>query len=160
MRLETLPSPGLLANGYKVRMEAAKAISSVEIMAARTPGNKTATAATLSAFFTACATALSAYVATVIADFSGVTSATATSATQINVVFPQAMDQSVVPAIAAFVASGGDTITAAAWTSAFNLRLTGTGFAAAETLTYTKPATKFLRTAAGLVVASGVKTLV
>jgi hypothetical protein len=50
------------------------------------------------------------------------------------------MDTGVTPAAAAFAVSG-DTVTAVAWTSSTNLRLTGTGFAAAESLVYTKPAT-------------------
>ena len=38
MRVETLPSPGLLSNGIRIRIEAAKAISSVEINNAKIPG--------------------------------------------------------------------------------------------------------------------------
>lgn len=159
MRIETLLSPGLLSNGILLRREASKAISGVEITAGRTPGGKTDGATKLAAFFTDCASKLSTLVDTVIADFSHVTSATATSATQINIIFPASMDQSVTPAAAAFALSG-DTITGVAWTSATNLRLTGTGFAAAESLVYTEPATNGIRDLAGLLVASAAKTLV
>lgn len=51
-----LPSPGTLSNGICLRTEAAKAISSLQIAAARTPGGKAAGAAALEAFFLGCAT--------------------------------------------------------------------------------------------------------
>lgn len=60
MRVETLPSPGLLSNGIRIRVEAAKAISAVEINAGiAANGGKSSTAKPLSDFFTACAAALS-----------------------------------------------------------------------------------------------------
>jgi hypothetical protein len=158
MRIETLLSPGLLSNGWRLRTEACKAISSVEITAGRTPGGKTTSAKALYDFFTDCASALSALYDVTAPTMAG-TTATATSATQINIVFAEAMDQGVAPDAAAFSISG-DTITAVAWTSSTNLRLTGTGFAAAETLTYTKPATNALRDLAGNQVATGTKVLV
>lgn len=63
MRVETLPSPGLLSNGIRIRIEAAKAISSVEISAG-IPANagKTSTATELKAFFDACSAAVAPYV--------------------------------------------------------------------------------------------------
>jgi len=158
MRIETLLSPGLLTNGLRLRTEAARAISSCEIVAGRSVGGKTQQAATLAAFFTDCAAALSTLADLVVPTWAGAV-ATATSATQINVVFAEAMDQTVVPAISAFAISG-DTITAVAWTSATNLRITGTGFAAAESLAYTKPASNYIRDAAGNALATGTKTLV
>jgi hypothetical protein len=57
MRLETLPSPGLLAMGFRLQSESAKAISSVEISSARN-GGTSGSATRLHAFFTACATAI------------------------------------------------------------------------------------------------------
>jgi hypothetical protein len=158
MRIETLLSPGLLSNGIRLRTEASKAISSVEVTAGRTPGGVTSAAGTLAAFFTDCASKLSALIDVTAPTFASGT-ATATSATQINMVFPAGMDTSVTPAAAAFAITG-DTITAVEWTSATNLRLTGTGFAAAETLTYTQPATNALRDIAGNLMASGTEVLV
>ena len=58
MRYTTLPSPGVITRGHELRNQAAQAISQVEIVAKRTAGGKTRAAASLSAFFTACATAL------------------------------------------------------------------------------------------------------
>jgi hypothetical protein len=159
MKINDLLSPGLLSNGIRLRVEAAKAISSVQITCMRTPGGKTTSAKTLSDFFSDCATQLASLYDVTVAAFGSVTSATATSATQINIVFPEAMDTGVTPAAAAFAVSG-DTVTAVAWTSSTNLRLTGTGFAAAESLVYTKPATNALRDRAGNQTATGTKVLV
>lgn len=158
MRIETLLSPGILSNGFSLRSEANKAISSIEITARATPGGKTRAAGTLQAFFTDCASKLAALVDLTVPTWAAAV-ATATSATQINIVFAENMDQSVTPPITAFAITG-DTITAVAWTSATNLRLTGTGFAAAETLTYTRPATNFVRDVAGNALATGTKVLV
>lgn len=158
MRIETLLSPGLLTNGLKLRTEACKAISSIEITAGRTPGGKIDSANVLKAFFTDCAGKMDAMIDVTAPAWAGIV-ATAASATQINIVFLEDMDQTVTPLPGAFAISG-DTITAAAWTSARNLRLTGTGFAAAESLAYTKPATNAARDLAGNQVPSGTKTTV
>lgn len=151
MKINDLATPGLLSNGIKLRIEAAKAIGSVEVTCMRTPGHKTTSAKTLSDFFTSCVTALSG-----LFDVTApvVLAAVASSATTIKVSFTEAgagMDLTVTPAAAAFAISG-DTVTAVAWGTAGDagkLILTGTGFAAAETLAYTKPATNALRDKAG-----------
>lgn len=150
MRDITLPSPGLLAKSYDLRRTAASSISSVEVAAARTPGGKTQAAGTLQAFFTACATSLNGLVDVVLPTIS---SRVAASATTVNMTFSKPMDQTVIPALSAFT-SAGNTITAAAWTSATVLQFTGTGFAAAENFTYTQPAVSYLRDLAGNAVAT------
>ena len=62
MRVETLPSPGLLSNGIRIRIEAAKAISAVEINAGiPANGGISSSADPLHDFFTACAAAISAF---------------------------------------------------------------------------------------------------
>lgn len=62
MRVETLPSPGLLSNGIRIRIEAAKAISAVEINAGiPANGGKSSTADPLHDFFTACAAAVNGF---------------------------------------------------------------------------------------------------
>lgn len=155
MRIETLPSPGLLANGIKLRVESAKAISAIQTSLRNVVGGKGSNAKTLSDFFAACVTELSSLHEQAVPTIS---SRTATSATQVNIVFSEAMDQTVVPALAAFT-SAGNTITAAAWTSATNLRLTGTGFAATDNLTYTKPAVSYLRDLAGNAIATSSASL-
>jgi hypothetical protein len=150
MKINDLLSPGILANGIKLRVEAAKAIGSVEVTAMRTPGGKISSAKVLADFFTDCASKLSGLYEVVVPT---VVSRVAASATQVNITFSEAMDQTVVPALSAF-ASSGNTITAAEWVSSTVLRLTGTGFAAGENLTYTKPDVSFLRDLAGNAVAT------
>ena len=57
----SLPSPGPFTNAYQLRLDAAKAISAVQIASNNTTGGKVAQATKLAAFFTACAAALTAY---------------------------------------------------------------------------------------------------
>lgn len=158
MRETTLPGPGVISQGQELRRVAAQAISQIEIVAARTPGGKTRAAATLATFFTACATALDNIKDATAPTMAGISPAVATSATQINLTFAETMDTSVTPAAAAFAVNNGGAVTTVAWVAGV-LRLTGTGFAAADVVTYTKPATNFLRDRAGNAVASGTKTV-
>lgn len=158
MRVETLLSPGVITGGYQLRTEAAKAISRAEITARSTPGGKTRMAKQLQDFFTDCATKMNDIVDGTAPTWAGAT-ATATSATVLTIVFAENMDTSVVPAMSAF-SIAGDTFTSAVWTNATTFTITGTGFAAAETLTYTQPAVNGLRDVAGNLVASGTKELV
>lgn len=60
MRIENLPSPGMLSNGIALQQHAMKAISAVEILAGLGSG-KSSAAKPLSDFFTACVTALSTF---------------------------------------------------------------------------------------------------
>lgn len=57
MRIEELPSPGLLSQGVRIRTEACKAINALQISAARRPSKKSPHAAKLRDFFQACADA-------------------------------------------------------------------------------------------------------
>lgn len=158
MRETTLPGPGVISQGHELRRVAAQAISQIEIVAARTPGGKTRAAATLAAFFTAAAATLDNIKDSTAPTMAG-TTATVNSATQITIVFAEAMTTSVTPAIGDFAVNNGGTVSAVAWVSG-NLRLTGTGYAAGDTVTYTKPTTNFLRDLAGNAVASGSKVTV
>lgn len=150
MRDTSLPSPGQLSQSMNLRRAAAAAISSVEIVAGRTPGGKVSTAKPLSDFFTACATALSGFV-----DETAPTVSTRVrnSATQSTITFGEALDTSVVPAAAAFAISGGSTVTGVAVVGS-TVVLTGTGHTAGQTVTYTKPSTNALRDRAGNQVAT------
>lgn len=150
MRESTLPSPGVISSGWQLRREAAKAISFVEIVAARTPGGKTRAAGALSTFFTACATALSGLVDVTAPGF---TDATVDSSTTITLEFDEDMDTSVTPAAAAFAVDNAGTVSSVAWVSG-NLVLTGTGYTSGDEVTYTKPATNFIRDVAGNAMAS------
>lgn len=153
MRLTTLLTPGALPNAINLRLEAAKAISTCEVVAGRTPGGRTRNAGQLAAFFTDCATKAAA-----VADETAPTIATrvAVSATSLRITFSEPMDTTVAPLPAAFTSSG-NTVTAVAWGSggdAGNLMLTGTGFAAGDSITYTQPAVNALRDRAGNLVAT------
>lgn len=62
MRVETLPSPGFLSNGIRIRIEAAKAISAIEINAGiPANGGISKNADALFDFFAACSAAISAF---------------------------------------------------------------------------------------------------
>lgn len=156
MRLETLLYPGNPANGFMLRNEAAKAISSVELVAGRTPGGKIQSAKTLADFFTDCASKISTLYEAVVPT---VVSRVAASATQVNITYSEPMDQTVVPALSAFSLPDPDTITGIAWFSSTVLRITGTGFAAGESLVYTQPAVSYVRDLAGNAVASNTANL-
>ena len=154
MKISDLMSPGNLANGIKLRVEAAKAISSVEVTAARMGGANPA-AGQLAAAFTSWAAGLAGLYETTAPTVS---SRTVTSATVITVVFSEAMDTSILPLPTAFAISG-DTFTGIKWVNGTTLELKGTGFAAAESLAYTKPATNYLRDRSGNAVATNTGTL-
>jgi hypothetical protein len=51
--------------------------------------------------------------------------------------------------------NNGGVVTAVAWISPTVFRITGTGFAAGDTVTYTVPVSNALRTASGKAVAAG-----
>lgn len=55
MRIENLASPGLLSNGIRLRSEAARAISQVEIYTDKIGGAANDKATLLNAFFLDCA---------------------------------------------------------------------------------------------------------
>jgi len=150
MRIATLLSPGKLSNGIKLRVEAAKAIGSVEVNAMHTPGGKYVGAKALADFFTDCASKLASLYEVVLPT---IVSRVAASATQVNMTFSEAMDQTVIPPLSAFTSSG-NTITGAVWFSSTVLRFTGTGFTAGENFTYTAPAVSYLRDLAGNAVAT------
>lgn len=159
MRVDTLPAPGVLGNGYQVRHEAAKAISQVEITARATPGGKTQGAVKLKAFFDACSSALSSLVDSTAPTISGST-ITRTSATTYTVTFTEAMSQLVLPAASTFTIPSR-TVTGIAWTSSTVLTITvASGATVGDVVTYTQPAVNALQDLAGNLVATGNKAAV
>lgn len=150
MRYTTLPSPGVITRGHELRSQAAQAISQVEIVAKRTPGGKTRAAGTLSAFFTACAAAL-----TSLADLVAPTVSTRvrTAVNTLTVTFSEALDTSVIPANSAFVFTPARTVTAVAVVGS-TIVVTATGVIATDSVTYTKPATNYARDRAGNAIAT------
>jgi len=157
MRETTLPSPGLGSNSFCLRRESAKAISSVEITARRTPGGKTPAAAQLAAFFTAAAATLSTMIDAVLPTFSSAQIANATP-TKVRITFSETMDQTVVPALTAFTLGGtAKTKSSVQWESATELSITVTSAYAngnTATVAYAAPAVSFLRDLAGNAVAT------
>lgn len=161
MKISDLLSPGFLSNGIKLRTEAAKAIGSVQVGAMRTPGGKTTNAKTLADFFTDCASKLSELYDVTAPTMAGATGVAA-SATKITLTFAETMDQGVVPLAADFAVNNGGTVSSVAWGSggdAGKLVLTGTGYAAGDTVTYTKPTVNALRDVAGNQVATGTRVV-
>ena len=108
MRLETLPTPGMLSMGISLRTEASKAISAVEIFAGRNGGTSGA-ATQLHTFFTACATAIAA-----LRDLTAPTVSSRTGATGINrvtITTSEPLDPRIIPPFTSFVTAPVRTIT-------------------------------------------------
>ncbi len=106
MRVETLPSPGLLSNGIRIRIEAAKAISAVEINAGiPIHGGRSPAAAPLRNFFQACVDSLTALV-DVTAPLIQSLSATNTARNTIVLTYDENLDVARVPAGADFAVTG------------------------------------------------------
>lgn len=106
MRVETLPSPGLLSNGIRIRIEAAKAISAAEINAGiPANGGKSSTASQLKKFFDACSAAVAGLVDNVVPT---VVSRVITPANTKRLVITHSdgMDPAFTPAPAAFAITG------------------------------------------------------
>lgn len=103
MRVSDLPSPGFLSMGIRLRIEAAKAISAVEISAGRAHAGagKSPAAADLSAFFTACAAALSTFIEAVV---PAVTAKNILAANKRRIVltYGEGLDPKFVPAVTDF----------------------------------------------------------
>ena len=139
MRVETLPSPGLLSNGIRVRIEAAKAISAVEITAGLS-GGKTSTANALKGFFDACSTAVAGFVDTVVptlvSAYIGLS-----NPKRIVLTFSEGLDEFSVPVTTAF-ATGTQVKTISKITIEENrvyVDVTAAFVAGAVTIAYTKP---------------------
>lgn len=156
MRASTLPSPGRLANSQRLRHEAAHAISTAEVVAGKTVGGKTTSAAELATFFTACATALVDIKDGTAPEFSSAVVEDA-APTKLVITFSENMDETVLPGASAFVTSPAKTISAREWLSATELELTvSVAFANGDTITvaYTEPTTNWARDIAGNKVAT------
>lgn len=162
MRVETLPSPGLLSNGIRIRIEAAKAISAVEINAGiPANGGKSSTAKPLSDFFTACVTALSGLLDTT-APTNTARTISPSNPKRLTIAFSEGLDAKFVPAGAAFVTVPARTFTKVTVDGPLVHLDTATPFVAgAVTVAYTQPgATTNLRDLSGNLVANITATAV
>lgn len=152
MRIENLPSPGLLSNSIYLRSAAAKAISNCEVVASKSAGGKTSNANALHTFFTACATA--------VASLRDVTAPTVTARTQatgsntITLTTSEGLRPDIIPATTSFVTSPARTITEikVQGTSVL-VTYSGASLANGNTIAYTAPATNKLQDPAGNVLA-------
>lgn len=104
MRVETLPSPGLLSNGIRIRIEAAKAISAVEINAGYSGGTSPA-AKPLSDFFDACKTALSTLLDVVVPTVAA-RSIAPSAATRLTITHSEGLNPANVPDAGDFAIAG------------------------------------------------------
>lgn len=147
MRVATLPSPGLLSNGIRIRIEAAKAISAVEINAG-IPVNagKSKSAYQLTQFFNACTAALSTFLDTVAPTISA-RSIAASNPKRLTLTYSEGLDAGHVPAVTDFVIAGQvRTIEKVTVDGPFvHLDVTVPFVAGAVTVAYTQPATAALR---------------
>lgn len=157
MRVETLPSPGFLSNGIRIRIEAAKAISAAEINAGiPANGGTSSTASNLYDFFTACADSLSALRDVVVPTVAARTAADPLTS-RIVLTMSEGMDRKFVPAGAAFaVTTQARTVTKVTVDGPYvYLDLDAPLVAGAVNVAYTQPgATSNLRDRAGNLLAS------
>lgn len=134
MRDTTLVSPGVLSNGFLLRREAAKAISTIEIQAARTAGGKTAAAARLSAFFADCVTKLAGMVDAVA---ETVSTRVRTSSTVATITFTGALTESAAVPLSAFTI--GARVLSSVVVTGSTIVITGVAITAGDIVTYTPP---------------------
>lgn len=153
MNLQNLPTPGFLSNGYNLRQQAASAISTVEITAARTPGGLTSGANRLHTFFTACAAAV-AGLRDVTVPNGGAASAKAGALKQVFITFAEGLNDKIVPAAAAFTFSPTKTVSKVEVVGTQVVLTVTADVAAGNTVTYTQPAVNRLQDPAGNEVAT------
>lgn len=154
MRVTSLPSPGAYSNSQTLRTDAAKAISFVEIAAAKSAGGVTNSANKLHTFFSACVTA--------VASLRDVTAPTFVSAviqaatpTKLTITFSEDIDPTIIPAGTAFVSSPAKTFSKVEVSNRTVTLTATTAFAAgATTIAYTQPGTNNLRDIGGNLLAN------
>lgn len=135
MRYDNLPSPGIFTNSVLLRKEMAKVISQIEIQAGYAPGGKPSEANKLSAFLTACTSAISTFVDAVLPT---VTTRVRTATNTAVVTFAEALNPSTSVPLASFVFSPARVVTAVV-VSGSTVTVTATGVIATDTITYTPP---------------------
>lgn len=157
MRVETLPSPGLLSNGIRCRIEMAKAISAIEINAGiPANGGKSSTAKPFDDFLVACRTAIASFIETVVPTVVS-RAIRASFPNQVVITFSEGLDRKFVPAPAAFAITGQvRTISKVEVDGPFVILTVTVPFVAgAVNVAYTQPgATSNLRDESGNLVAS------
>jgi hypothetical protein len=147
----------MLSNGIRIRIEAAKAISAVEINAGiSVNGGKSKNAKPLSDFFTACAAALSTFLDAVVPTVSS-RSIAPSAPKRITLAFSEGIDPKFVPAAGAFAITGQTrTIDKVTVDGPFvHIDVTAAFVAGAVSIAYTQPgSTTNLRDLSGNLVAT------
>lgn len=134
MRMDTLPSPGVLGNSYSLLKETVKAISQIEV-AAGFNGGKAKEAASLDAFLVAARSAISTFIDIVAPT---VTTRVRTAVNTATITFNEALDPSTSVPLTSIAFSPARTVTAIVVTGS-TMVVTATGVIATDTVTYTPP---------------------
>lgn len=163
MKLDALPSPGLIPSAMSLRAAAIKAISYVEVMA-DLKGGKTEQATTLDNFLVACRNSLSAYKdGTAPTLISGLLDRSEND-NLITLTFSEPLDPTVVPALSAFaVTLGGSPLTESAISIVGDkvlLTVTENVTAGSLQVAYTQPGVNGLRDLSGNLVATFAATAI
>lgn len=164
MRVDKLPSPGLLSNGTRLRIEAAKAISAIEVNAAiAANAGKSRNSHQLFEFFTTCSNSVSAYFDTVVPTIVA-RSITPSNTKRITLTYSEGLDKGFVPDKTDFVITGQvRTVAAVIVDGPFvHVDVTAAFAAGAVSIAYTASATqaKKLQDSSGNVAASFTATAV
>lgn len=163
MRIENLPSPGIISTSEQLRREAARAISYVETVAAVTQGGKVSSAKSLSTFFAACKSAADA-VADTTAPTITARAISAAAPDQIKLTMSEPLNATVVPANSAFtLASPAKTVKSIQISqNVVTITVTAayTPGDTAPTVAYTAPGTNALRDVSGNLLASSGATVI
>ena len=164
MRVNDLPSAGLLSNGTRLRIEASKAISSVQINAGiAANAGKSSSAKQLQDFFTFCANTMTTFLDVVVPTVTA-RSIAPSAASELVITCSEGLDKTHVPAVGSFVIAGVvRTVTKVVIDGPFvRLTVNAPFVAGAVTVAYTQPGTVAdrLQDASGNQVASFTATAV
>lgn len=155
MKLDALPSPGLLGNGLRLQMESIKAISYVEVVAGLKSGGKTEQAKTLDTFWTACKAAVAGFIDAVLPTYVSGAFSVAANPKLVTLTYSEELNPTIVPAPTSFALSQGGAVTAISVVGTKVLLTTTSNVTnIATTVTYTAPGTNALRDLSGNLLAT------
>lgn len=143
MRVNDLPSAGLLSNGTRLRIEASKAISSVQINAGiAANAGKSKSAKQLQDFFTFCANTMTTFL-DVVAPTITARSIAPSNASRLTLTYSEGLDKAHVPAVGSFAITGqARTVTKVTIDGPFvHLDVSAPFTAGAVSVAYTQPGT-------------------
>lgn len=153
MQNDFLPSPGFIPSGHRLRQEMVKAINYVETVASL-KGGTTEQAVTLTAFLTACASAI-ASLRDLVAPVYASSLISNTARTRLHLTLSEPLDPGFVPAVGSFVSNPARTFSSVEIVgSTVILTATAAYVAGATTIAYTAPGSNQLRDLSGNLVAN------